>query len=205
MVRELCEVQGLIFKRKKYKEADVLTKIMTKDHGIFTIDVRGALRPKSRLGAATLNFSYGKYIVNTNWKGISTLRTFKDVKINSGEDAAIITQMVQLKLLNAYGVAPQLDRCLICGKVQGVFDYSLELGGIICSDHFNSVSQRMHLDPKVVALIRTLALVDIDRLGKIKINPQLKKDSGKVIDRMYVNYLDLNLKTKKFLDELALF
>ena len=80
MARELCEVQGLIFKRKKYKEADVLTKIMTKDHGIFTIDVRGALRPKSRLGAATLNFSYGKYIVNTNWKGISTLRTFKDVK-----------------------------------------------------------------------------------------------------------------------------
>ena len=48
MARELCEVQGLIFKRKKYKEADVLTKIMTKDHGIFTIDVRGALRPKSR-------------------------------------------------------------------------------------------------------------------------------------------------------------
>ena len=46
MARELCEVQGLIFKRKKYKEADVLTKIMTEDHGIFTIDVRGALRPK---------------------------------------------------------------------------------------------------------------------------------------------------------------
>ena len=58
MVRELCEVQGLIFKRKKYKEADVLAKIMTKDHGIFTIDVIGALIPNSRLGAATLNFSY---------------------------------------------------------------------------------------------------------------------------------------------------
>ena len=214
MARELCEVQGLIFKRKKYKEADVLTKIMTKDHGIFTIDVRGALRPKSRLGAATLNFFYGKGEGKNN---LPYFVDYKDIgsfynlimkallKINSGEDAAIITQMVQLKLLNAYGVAPQLDRCLICGKVQGVFDYSMELGGIICSDHFNSVSQRMHLDPKVVALIRTLALVDIDRLGKIKINPQLKKDSGKVIDRMYVNYLDLNLKTKKFLDELALF
>ena len=63
----------------------------------------------------------------------------------------------------------------------------------------------MHLDPKVVALIRTLALIDIDRLGKVKINPQIKKKSGKVIDRMYANYLDLNLKTKKFLDELALF
>ena len=234
MVRELCEVQGLIFKRKKYKEADILTKIMTKDHGIFTIDVRGALRPKSRLGAATLNFSYGKYdvkqldqlyldltknayssyvldLLDHAFVEYKDIGSFYDLimkallKINSGEDVAVITQMVQLKLLNAYGVAPQLDRCLICGKVQGTFDYSLELGGIICSDHFNSVSQRMHLDPKVVALIRTLALIDIDRLGKVKINPQLKKNSGKVIDRMYANYLDLNLKTKKFLDELALF
>ena len=65
MARELCEVEGLIFKRKKYEEADVLAMIMTEDHGIFTIDVRGALRPKSRLGAASLDFSYGKYIVNT--------------------------------------------------------------------------------------------------------------------------------------------
>ena len=36
MVRELKEVQGIIFKRQKYKEVDLLAKIMTKQDGIIT-------------------------------------------------------------------------------------------------------------------------------------------------------------------------
>lgn len=249
-MRELAEVHGLIFKRKRYKEADVLCKVLSKELGIFTLNVRGALRAKSKLGAATLNFSYGIYTINTNKKGISGLRTFKNThqfdslylnltkqayasyildlvdhafveyqnldayydltmtaltKINTGADPEIIKQLVQLKMLKAFGVAPNFASCLICGKKRGEFDFSLEKGGIICSDHFTSFNQRMHLNPKTTSLLRTLALVDIERIGKISINPQLKKDAKKVIDRMYTNYLDLNLKSKKFLDELALF
>ena len=45
MARELKEVQGIIFKRQKYKEADLLAKIMTKQDGIMTLIVKGALRP----------------------------------------------------------------------------------------------------------------------------------------------------------------
>lgn len=250
MSRELVDVNGIIFKSKRYKEADVLAKILTQEMGIFSLDVRGALRAKSKLGAATLNFSYGTYTVNSTGKGISGLRTFKNVKqfeniylditkqayasyildlvdhafveyqadsqiyqlvfsalskINDGYDAEIIKQMIELKMLNYYGVAPKLDSCLICQKKQGIFDFSLEMGGIICSDHFNQISNRMHLAPKVVSLIRTLALLDINRIGNININSQLKMASKKVIDRMYTRYLDLNLKSKKFLDELNLF
>ncbi|WP_276804271.1 DNA repair protein RecO [Lactobacillus hominis] len=250
MSRELIDVNGIIFKRKRYKEADVLSKVLTKENGIFTLDVRGALRPKSKLGAATLNFSYGIYTVNTSLRGISGLRTFKNVqqfekiylditkqayasyildlvdhafeeyqeisdvyelvftaltKINSGFDEEIIKQMIELKMLKYFGVAPKLDSCLVCHKTQGIFDFSLEKGGIVCSDHFNQVPERMHLNPKTVSLIRTLALIDIDRVGKININPTLKNSSKKVIDRMYTRYLDLNLKSKKFLDELKLF
>ncbi|WP_297819039.1 DNA repair protein RecO [uncultured Lactobacillus sp.] len=249
MASELVDVSGIIFKRKRYKEADVLTKIITKQKGIFTIDVKGALRPKSKLGAATLNFSYGIYTVNTSNKGISSLRTFKNVrqfeniylditkqayasyildlvdhafieyqanwevydlvftalnKINDDFDEEIIKQMIELKMLYYFGVAPKLDSCMICNKKQGIFDFSLERGAIICSDHFNQVSDRMHLDPQVVSLIRTLALIKIDRLGKININTNLKNNSKRVIDRMYTRYLDLNLKSKKFLDELRM-
>lgn len=248
MSYELQDVNGIIFKRKKYKEADVLCKIISKEKGIVTLDVRGALRPKSQLGASTLNFSYGNYTINTSDKGISTLRTFKGVsqfeniyldmfkqayasyildlfdhafleyqeldgyydlafwsleKIDEKQDPEIIKQVVQLKLLHAYGVAPNFKECVICGKRQGTFDFSLELGGIICSDHFNSGNPRMHLHPKTVALIRTLALVDHQKISKIKISDELKKESKKAIDLMYRQYLDLNLKSKKFLDEMV--
>ena len=71
----------------------------------------------------------------------------------------------------------------------------------MCSDHFARV-QRMHLAPKTVALLRTLGLVPIDRLGSIQIDDQLKEQSRQAIDLIYQETVDLNLRTKKFLDEL---
>lgn len=250
MVKELVEVEGVVFKRKRYQESSVLLKMLTKEYGIISVIVKGALKDKSKLGGATLNFSYGTYVINTNFKGISNLRTFKNVNqfddlyldvfknaygayildlvshafieyenvgnfyqlimealkvINSGKDPQIITQLVQLQMLTAYGVRPNFEECVICHKKQGKFDYSLELGGIICSDHFKGNSRRMNLPPRVVSLLRTLMLVDIKKIGKINIEESLKKQTQGVIDRIYQNYLDLNLKSKKVLRELEIF
>lgn len=249
MVKELTEVQGIIFKRKKFKEADLLVKIMTKNLGIFTMVVRGALRPKSQLGAVTLNFSYGKYDVYTSKSGLSQLRTSKEVKqyeglfndleksayasfildlidhafieyqpidgyfdlaklalekIEKGQDPEIISQLVELKLLKAYGVEPQLKKCLICGKKQGVFDYSIKLGGVICSQHFAQVENRLHLKAKETALIRTLGLIPLTKLGNVNVKKETKLKTRRAIDRIYRQTVDLNLKSKKFLDEITL-
>lgn len=244
---ELVEVNGLVFKRTKFKEADLLAKIMTKELGIVTVIARGALKPKSKLGAGVLTFSDGKYVIVTNKRGISTLRTYKAVKqydllysdlkrnayaaylfdlldhafveyqvlgeyydllkfavkrLNAGADPEIITQMVQLKMLKAYGVAPHLADCVICGRKQGIFDYSLTYGGVLCQQHFHQDPHRLHLEAKTTALIRTLGLLPYQRLGETQIDPKLTEASRKAIDRIYRETVDLNLKTQKFLEEL---
>lgn len=50
-------------------------------------------------------------------------------RIVAGQDPEIIAQIVQLQLLDAFGVAPQLGACVICGKEKGIFDYSIAAGG----------------------------------------------------------------------------
>ena len=249
-MRELKEVQGIIFKRRKYKDTDLIVKIMTKNNGIISLIVKGAMRPKSKLNAATLNFSYGTYVIYTSGHGLSSLRTYKEVKqldgiyddliknaytsfildlidhafveyqpigkyydladfaihkINKGVDPEIITQIVQMQLLTAFGVQPELRHCLICKKEQGRFDYSIKLGGVICSDHFNDVQSRLYLKPKQTALLRTMGLVPIERLGKISLQSETKLATRKAIDRIYGETIDINLKTKKFLDEMKFF
>lgn len=249
-MRELKEVQGIIFKRRKYKDTDLIVKIMTKNNGIISLIVKGAMRPKSKLNAATLNFSYGTYVIYTSGHGLSSLRTYKEVKqldgiyddliknaytsfildlidhafveyqpigkyydladfaihkINKGVDPEIITQIVQMQLLTAFGVQPELRHCLICKKEQGRFDYSIKLGGVICSDHFNDVQSRLYLKPKQTTLLRTMGLVPIERLGKISLQSETKLATRKAIDRIYGETIDLNLKTKKFLDEMKFF
>lgn len=249
MVRELKEVEGIIFKRQKYHDADLLAKIITEKNGIFTMLAHGALKPKSKLGAALLNFSYGTYVVYFSGHGLSTLRTYKNVKqfeglyddliknayasfildlvdhafmeyqnlgkyydltkfalqkIASGTDPEMITQIVQMQLLAAFGVEPELRHCVICGQDQGEFDYSIKNGGILCKKHFYTDPGRMHLKPKEVAVLRTIFLLPFERLGSIKINNSTKKATRKAIDRIYQDTIDINLKTKKFLDELKL-
>ena len=249
MARELKQVHGIIFKRQKYHEADLLAKIITKNDGIITLVVRGALRPKSKLGAASLNFSYGDYVIVTSGHGLSNLRTYKEVKqfagifsdltknayasfildlidhafveyqplnkyydlaafalrqIDAGADCEMITQIVQMQILAAYGVEPELRKCVICGKEKGIFDYSIKRGGVICSDHFATENSRMHLSAKQTAILRTIGLLPVKRLGNITISEENKKATRKAIDRIYRQTIDLNLKTKKFLDELRL-
>ena len=109
-------------------------------------------------------------------------------------------QIVQLQLLDAFGVAPQLGACVICGKEKGIFDYSIAAGGVVCSDHFRSVS-RLHLSPKATALIRTLALLPISRLGEIQIGEDLKKESRRAIAQIYQATVDLHLPSLRFLNE----
>ena len=110
-----------------------------------------------------------------------------------------------MQLLTAFGVQPELRHCLICKKEQGRFDYSIKLGGVICSDHFNDVQSRLYLKPKQTALLRTMGLVPIERLGKISLQSETKLATRKAIDRIYGETIDLNLKTKKFLDEMKFF
>ncbi|GHV98235.1 DNA repair protein RecO [Lactobacillus nasalidis] len=245
MAAELLDVHGLLFKRQKYKEADLLAKLWTKELGIVTVIIKGGMRPKSRLAAAVLPFTEGTFGVLTRRQGISQLRTYKKLRqhdelftdldksaylsylfdladhafseyqnlgsyyqllmgafdrIVAGQDPEIIAQIVQLQLLAAFGVAPQLAACVICGKEQGIFDYSLSLGGVVCSDHFRNVD-RLHLSPKAAALIRTLGLLPLERLGQIQLDEPLKKESRRAVAQIYQATVDLNLPSLRFLNE----
>ena len=71
---------------------------------------------------------------------------------------------------------------------------------MVCSDHFRSVS-RLHLSPKATALIRTLALLPISRLGEIQIGEDLKKESRRAIAQIYQATVDLHLPSLRFLNE----
>lgn len=240
-------VTGIIYKRRAANEADVFARILTEKDGLFSIAVKGALKPKSKLNAATLNFSFGDYKIMTNGAGISTLRApghvqtfdqlFTDLKLNAyasymldlvdhafveyedvGESFTLVRTSLQLlnqtvnpeavlalfelQMLPIFGVGPQLRECIICGKQQGQFDYSIDLGGVICSDHFNQVPTRLHLSPKAVGLMRTLGLIKIVQLGQISVSAALLREVLNALDRIYRQTLDLNLKTKTFIDSM---
>jgi DNA repair protein RecO (recombination protein O) len=51
---------------------------------------------------------------------------------NAGRDPLLIKSAFELKLLDAAGMAPYVERCLLCESAQNLKSFSAEAGGVLC-------------------------------------------------------------------------
>ncbi|MBA1394854.1 DNA repair protein RecO, partial [Lactobacillus sp. XV13L] len=105
--------------------------------------------------------------------------------IDNGLDAAILTNILEVQLLQPLGVAPNWHSCVVGGESAGIFDYSPLLGGIICSRHWEQDPHRLHLQPKTVAYLRMFAQLDFSKIGRIAVNPGTKAQLRQTLDVIY--------------------
>jgi DNA repair protein RecO (recombination protein O) len=121
------------------------------------------------------------------------------LKINEGFDPLIITDILELKMLNYLGVCPVLDECVICGDVKSIITISADKGGFLCSKcHTNEYI----VSDKTIKFMRMLFYVDISKISKLSIDDKIKKEIDEFINDYYDMHTGLYLKTKTFLNSL---
>lgn len=64
-------------------------------------------------------------------------------------------------------------------------------------------SHRLHAQPKSVALMQGLAKIMPEQLGKIDLQSRTKKELQRILDNIYQDQVGLQLKSKKYLDEMT--
>lgn len=121
-------------------------------------------------------------------------------KINENIDYIVITNILELKLLDFLGIRPVIDECVSCGKKDSIVTISSYKGGLLCND---CVKNEKILHPKTLKLIRMFYYVDIPKIDKIEISENIKKEINDFIDDYYDRYSGLYLKTKTFLRNLS--
>ena len=113
----------------------------------------------------------------------------------------IITNIFELKVLEFLGVKPVLDSCVICGKQDNIITISSHKGGYLCKECITPSEEIVK--PEVIKLIRMFYYVDIDKIAKLSIKPNIKKEINNFIDDYYDRYTGLYLKSKRFIETLA--
>jgi len=121
------------------------------------------------------------------------------VKIDDGYDPLVITNILELKLLEYLGVKPMIDSCAICGNKDSIITISVDKGGYICSNCYRS---EIKISDKSIQLIRMFYYVDVAKITKLDISDSSKKEIDKFLNDYYDKYTGLYLKSKKFLDNL---
>ena len=131
--------------------------------------------------------------------GIYNLLIASLKKIDEGLDYDIITNILELKLLEYLGIKPVIDCCVSCGSKADIVTISSYKGGYLCK---NCARGEVIVNIKTVKLLRMFYYVDINKISKLDISDNIKKELNRFIDEYYDRYSGLNLKTKTFLRNL---
>ena len=119
------------------------------------------------------------------------------LKINQGYDPAIITNIIELKLLDYLGIKPIVDKCVSCGTPNNIVTISSYKGGYLCNN-CKGTEYIYHI--KTIKLIRMFYYIDLSKITKLEISDTIKKELGLFIDDYYERYSGLYLKSKALLE-----
>ncbi|UQD52789.1 DNA repair protein RecO [Bacillus methanolicus] len=122
--------------------------------------------------------------------------------MNEGYDLDILTNIYEMKMLNSLGLYPELNHCTFCGNTDGHFSFSIREGGFICHRCIEKDPYALKISSATAKLLRLFYYFDLSRLGNISVKPDTKAELKKVISAYYDEYSGLQLKTKKFLNQI---
>ena len=121
------------------------------------------------------------------------------LKIESGLDPLVLTNILEIKYLNELGVLFNLDECIDCGNKTNIVTISSDKGGYICKD---CLTNEEIVSTKVIQMLRMYYYVNIKSITDLKIDDETKKTIDFFLNNYYERYTGLYLNSKKFLDSL---
>ncbi len=121
------------------------------------------------------------------------------LKIEEGFDPQIITNILELKMLDYLGVRPVIDECASCGSKMNIITISGDRGGYLCQ---NCRQNEYIVSDKTIKLIRMFYYVDISKISKLEISKESKREIDMFINEYYDRYTGLYLKSKSFIKSL---
>lgn len=118
------------------------------------------------------------------------------LKIEECFDPQVITNILELKMLDYLGVKPVIDECASCGSKTNIITISGDRGGYLCQ---NCRQSEYIVSDKTIKLIRMFYYVDISKISKLDISKESKKEIDMFINEYYDRYTGLYLKSKSFI------
>ena len=130
-----------------------------------------------------------------NSKDIYSLLVNALIKINDGLSPELITDIVEIKLLDYLGVNLELDNCVNCGNSNDLLTIDLTCGGVICK---NCYHEGYVMNDKALHLMQLLKKIDINKLEKLEItDDDIFNEIDKFIYEYYSSYTGIYIRKKE--------
>jgi DNA repair protein RecO (recombination protein O) len=152
-------------------------------------------------------FSYFSYITEltsqvikqNNDPKIFKLFNSTVLKIEAGLNPKVMSNILELKLLDFLGVPLNLTECVKCGSRKDIVTIDPDEGGLICKSCYTN---ELIYDMKALKMLRNYSLVEIDSITELKISDELIEFINRIISMYYDRYTGIYIHSKKFLEKI---
>ncbi len=118
------------------------------------------------------------------------------LKMEEGLNPAILTNILEIKMLDYLGVALNLNSCNKCGSTKNIVTIDGDTGGYVCK---NCLTNEFIVKPNTIKMLRMYYYVDIKSITDLKISGETINEIDTFLNRYYERYTGLYLKSKDFL------
>ena len=148
--------------------------------------------------------SYLSYITDLSYqvsKQNKTPETFNlliksALKMNEGLNPQIITNILEIKLLDFLGVGLNLNGCIKCGDTKNIATIDGSSGGYVCKKCFTN---EKIVEPKTIQMLRMYYYVELNSITSINVSDKISREIEYFLDKYYGQFTGLYLKSKEFL------
>lgn len=121
------------------------------------------------------------------------------LKMNEGLDPLILTNILEIKMLDYLGVGLNIDSCNKCGNKTAIVTIDGDVGGYVCK---NCLTDERIVSSNTIKMLRMYYYVDIKSITDLKISDTTKNEINMFLSRYYDRYTGLYLKSKNFLEKI---
>lgn len=168
---------------------------------LVSVDI---INPLKKIKEDILLISYASYLcelINQVLKQTNNKNLYNDfitsiLKLEEGLNPLVITNILEVKLLDYLGVGLNLTDCIMCGNKKEIVTLSSEKGGLICK---NCYTDERLMPISIVKVLNMYYLVDIKSITKLSIKEDIINEINRFLVHYYDDYTGLYLKSKDFL------
>ncbi len=136
-----------------------------------------------------------------NDKSLYKLLTSALIRINDKMSPELISNIVELKLLDSLGVSLNLDSCSLCGSPD-IYTLDIKNGGVICKDCY---TEGYVFNPKSIKLLQLLNDIDLSKITSLEITDEsIIHEIDDFISEYYSTYTGIYLRDKKKFNNISL-
>lgn len=154
-----------------------------------------------------LKISYFNYIIDLSVQvfkeclniNIYTLMKNSIIKINSGLDPAVITNILETKYLYYLGCNINLTICSNCGKEEQVTYIDINTKDVLCSKCNATYSDKF---AKVISLVSKYQELNIENVKNISIDKDINFLINQLIKNYYNDLTGIYVHSKEFLENM---